>query len=341
VSVRRAARRAALAAVTLGTIVVPAAPANADAPRPTNYRSEVTGAEPALPAGVHARVVGGDSFFELSVADGHTAVVPDYSSDAAEPVPYLRFRRDGTVQRNRRALATAANESRTGQIRRTTDPGDVPSWETIATDGTYAWHDHRIHWMAPRPPRQVAADGQVDMGGPGGRWEVPLVVDGAETVVVGHLWVEPPPPSWAWFGFVAVVAVAGWLVASRIGARAGDGVNVVAALAAVVAASATWQAVPAGAGASALPFVVTVVTLVAAVLAVTSRGTTGLVASAAAAAGLLGWGITRASVLTHAVLATTLPFGLDRLATAIAIGAGLATAVRLVWPQTLRSNPTA
>src|SRR5690606_4375402 len=60
--IRRPVRR-----VGLGTLAVllllgaTAAPAAADAPRPTDYRSTITDISPALPAGAALRIVGGDS----------------------------------------------------------------------------------------------------------------------------------------------------------------------------------------------------------------------------------------------------------------------------------------
>ncbi|MGN6693412.1 MAG: hypothetical protein ACTHN0_04485, partial [Aquihabitans sp.] len=75
----RPSPRAALAALgALVLLLVPASPAAADAPRPTDYRSTVTDVSPALPEGAEVRVIGGDSLLELSLPAGHTAVVADY-----------------------------------------------------------------------------------------------------------------------------------------------------------------------------------------------------------------------------------------------------------------------
>ncbi|HWJ97749.1 MAG TPA: hypothetical protein VNQ33_06280, partial [Acidimicrobiales bacterium] len=186
---RRPVPRAGLAALgALVLLLVSASPASADAPRPTDYRSTVTDVSPALPSGATVRVIGGDSLLELSLPKGHTAVIADYpTSGEAEPVPYLRFDADGTVRRNTLAVATTANQARYGASSTVPDPGAAPRWETVATNGTYAWHDHRIHWMSPKAPRVVAADGRVDLGGDDGTWSVPLEVDGKDTVVTGEL----------------------------------------------------------------------------------------------------------------------------------------------------------
>ena len=336
------AARAALG--LLGALVLlaaTAAPAAADAPRPTDYRSTVTEVSPALPDGAEVRVVGGDSLLELSLPLGHTAVVADYASSGdEEPVPYLRFDADGTVRRNELAVATTANESRFGTSGRVPDPDAPPQWETVATDGTYAWHDHRIHWMSPTAPRAVDEDGRVDLGGDDGTWTVPLTVDGNATLITGTLVLEAPPspvgPSVASLVALALTVGLGW----RFGLRAGAAVGAAAGLPSLLVALATWRAVPPGAGASAIPVVVTAVAVLAGLIGVLPFAKVRLPAVAATAAALLGWGVVRFSVLTRAVLPTTLDPWLDRVATATAIGVGLALALLLVGlPAPQRRRP--
>ena len=322
---------AALGVLVLAVLLVPASPAAADAPRPTDYRSTVTGVAPPLPAGAEVRVIGGDSLLELSLPAGHTAVVADYpTSDEAEPVPYLRFDADGTVRRNALAVATTANEARYGTASTVPDPDAEPRWETVATNGTYAWHDHRIHWMSPRAPRAVDADGRVDLGGEDGTWSVPVTVDGRDTVITGQLVIAPAPSFAAWALLVVVALGVALLVGVRFGLRAAAAVGAGSAAGAVVVATATWRAVPPDAGASVIPVVVAVVALIAGLVAALGPARVRLVAVAATAAALLGWGATRWTVLARAVLPTTLAPGLDRAATAVAIGVGLALAALLV-----------
>ena len=268
----RAARQAAATAVTVLVVLLGfAAPSAADAPRPTDYRSTVTDVSPALPAGATIRVIGGDSLLELSVPEGHTAEVADYAtSEDADVVPYLRFDADGTVRRNALAIATTANEARYGTSSTVPDPDAEPRWETVATNGAYAWHDHRIHWMSPKAPRVVAEDGRVDLGGANGTWSVPIEVDGTATVVTGELELLSPPPVIAWVVLLVVAAVAAVVVGVRFGLRGASAVGTVAAVGAVVAATATWRAVPADAGASAVPVVVAFVALAAGLTGVPS-----------------------------------------------------------------------
>jgi hypothetical protein len=344
----RIASAVAIAAVLLGL----GSPAAADPPRPTNYRSTVTDVAPALPEGARVRIVGGDSLIELAIPAGHTALVHDYptSADAASTVPYLRFDADGTVRRNALAVATPPHDSRYGTPADVPDPDADPRWETVATDGTYAWHDHRIHWMSPTAPRAVDEDGRVDLGGPDGAWEVPITVDGTPTTITGTLEVEPAPsilPSLVVFA----ASLALTLLLGRRGLRRTSLAGVVAATGAVVVSLATWRAVPPGAGASIVPVVVAAIAALASVVGVLGPDRARLPATAATAATLVGWGVTRAGVLGHAILPTTLDPWVDRSVTAAAIGVGVGLAITLVWRPAplpaqaagpaLRASPTA
>ncbi|MCB0970529.1 MAG: hypothetical protein KDA97_03270, partial [Acidimicrobiales bacterium] len=235
------------AVAALGVVVVasvPAAPAAADPARPTDQRSEVTGASPALPDGVTARVVGGDAFLELTV-DGHEVIVPDYARADGEAVAYLRFSPDGTVEENRSSVASEANRSRYGSAASSPDPDAEPRWEVVATDGRYAWHDHRIHWMSPARAPRAEADGTIDLGGPDGGWSIDLAVDGIDTTLTGRLRAVDPPPVWpAVLGTIAVAA-AGLLLARRVGRQALVGVALAAAAAALATSLVAWASGPA------------------------------------------------------------------------------------------------
>ena len=308
---------------------------------------------PALPEGYRVAVVGGDAFLELHVPHGHTALVPDYDQGPGTTTPpYLRFRADGTVERNERANATAANASRYGTSSTTPDASAPPRWKVVdhggAGGGTYVWHDHRIHWMGPVHPKAVDRNGRVDLGGPGGTWSVPIVVDGHRTEVRGELLLYPSPSPVGWYLVVAAVALAGaGLAAAASRARrpvpyraVAGAIAVLAALPAAIAGWAAWRSIPAAAGGNVLPFAVPVVAMVAALVASLGPARARLVTLGATAACLVGWSVLRLGVLTHAVLPTDLPFTIDRAATALALGAGLGLAVALVWrppPRTARA----
>jgi hypothetical protein len=330
------------AAALLGALTLlgfAASPADADAPRPTNYRSTVVDVEPALPPGAEVQVIGGDSLLELAIPRGHTAVVPDYAgSDDTSPVPYLRFDADGTVRRNTLAVATTANEARYGTGDRVPDPDAEPRWETVATDGRYAWHDHRIHWMSPTRPRAVDDDGRVDLGGPDGTWSVPITVDGEATVITGELTLEPAPSALPWALLAIAFAVVGYGSCAWRGLRTGAGVGAAIGIAATATAAATWRVVPPDAGASWAPVAVAGVAVVGGLVGAVGPRSTRLGSLAATAAALLGWGLTRWTVLTRSVLPTDLAPALDRGVTAAALGVGLGLAVALVVQPVPRSG---
>jgi hypothetical protein len=105
----------------------------------------------------------------------------------------------------------------------------------------------------------------------------------------------------------------------------------VASVLAIVAGNGELAAVPAGAGGSELVVIVPVVALIAAAAAgiLLWRGSRALagVCLLGSAAALGGWALLRLTVLFKPVLPTDLPFGVDRAATAVAIGAAAAIAV--------------
>jgi hypothetical protein len=173
-------------------LVAAGVPALADPPGPTHYDSVVIGVETADgdPAEVEVEVLGGDAFLLLRVPPGTQAEVPGYDGE-----PYVRVLDDGAVEVNQRAPTHWYNEDRYGaDVPALADAEASPVWREVADGGTYAWHDHRIHWMSPQPPDRVD---------PSRReiqevwdWEVPLLVDGREVLVRGELAWHPGPPVW-------------------------------------------------------------------------------------------------------------------------------------------------
>jgi hypothetical protein len=318
---RRTAHAAAVAAVALTALLAGAGPAAADAPRPTDYRSTVTAITPAAD-GVRAEVVGGDAFLELRVDEGHEVVVPGYGGE-----PYLRFRADGTVERNARSEATYLNDDRQGSVDLPAgaDNEAEPAWETVADGGEYAWHDHRIHWMGgSRPPG--AEPGDVVQS-----WTVPLTVDGAAIEVTGELVLvaRVSPVPWIALGSAGAAAV---VVLGRRRPLVPAVAVTVAAAGALVVGWAEFSVAPTGSGANPLLVAVPLVGLVAAGLGVAFRGRgAGPTATLAGAAAVVGWGVLRASVLWMPVLPTDLPAGVDRAVTALAVGVAAGAAAVIVW----------
>jgi hypothetical protein len=308
--------------VALGALGLGARPAAADPPRPTDYRSTVTAVDPAA-EGVEAAVVGGDAFLELRVDEGHEVLVEGYGDE-----PYLRFLPDGTVERNRRSEATYLNDDRQGTVELPPEADNAadPDWQRVAGDGTYAWHDHRIHWMGTsRPPGAEPGDVVQE-------WAVALTVDGTPTEVRGELVLVEGVSALPWLA----LGVAGLAVVVVLGRRRP---LVVAAVAAVVAAAGAlvvgwgqYSVAPAGSGVNPLLVAVPLVGLVAAVAGLVLRDRSSApTATLAAAAAVLGWGALRASVLWMPVLPTELPYALDRAVTALALGLSVAAAGLVVW----------
>lgn len=338
---------AATVAVVVSTVGLLSTPAGADPARPTNFRSRILSVQPPM-KGATIEIAGGDAFVVLSVDRGHEAIVPDYGADGTER-PYLRFEADGTVQLNESSAAATANESRFGTRSERFDPDAEPRWRTVATDGSYAWHDHRIHLMVPDDMAVVDERGRVDLGGEDGTWQVPLTLDGTQTVVTGELVQVDAPAAWPWYLAAALVAVAlvGTVVLVRPGLRAVSVALVAVAASAVYVSVTELLDAPEGSGASSVPLIIAAMALLGSVgVAVTGflgrrTRSTARVATALSAATLLWWGATRVDVLSHSILPSGLG-GLDRTATTAALALGAAMALLLVWrPTAMVDQPDA
>lgn len=314
-------------AAAMVVLVGGAAPAAADPPRPTDYRSTITGG--ASGDGFAVEVVGGDSLLRLVVDEGHEVVVLGYRDE-----PYLRFLADGAVERNRRSEATYINDRRYGgggDLPAEVDPDAEPDWEQVAEGGSFAWHDHRIHWMSPQRPDGVADGGTVL------EWEVPLEVDGEAHAVTGVLTLVARGSPLPWFALAVVVVGLGLAGRRRLGPAAAPAAAIVGAVGALVAGIGELDGIPPEAGRNPFVVAVPVVGLVAAVCAVLARRRPVNLPALAAAACILGWAAFRFQVLTRPVLPTSFPPNVDRISTAIAIGAGLAVAVGAVLGPPRRS----
>lgn len=313
-------RTLAGAALALATLVTLAGPASADAAGPSDFRSEVTRIEPSVD-GVAAEVRGGDSFLELRVDRGTEVVVEGYQGE-----PYLRFRSDGTVERNRRSPATYLNDDRRGEVTvpDDADPQAEPDWEEVAGNGTYAWHDHRIHWMSDVAPPVERGERVPEAYDP---WRVPLDVDGRAVAVEGTLTYEEAVSPLPWVvGAVVGAGLLAWVGRARP-VPVAAAVLLVVAGAGVVVGRAEHTATPDG-GANPLLWILPAVAVVAAVVGVAPRlRAAAVVGVLAAVAALSGWALLRLAVLTKPVLPSDLPAWFDRTT----VAAALATAVGSAW----------
>lgn len=306
---------AALAVVALGAPL----PAAADPARPTNYRSEVTAVDPAS-AGISVEVTGGDAFLRLIVEQGVTVGVPGYEGE-----PYLRILADGTVEVNLNSPTHWVNEDRFGAspVPPTASADADPVWKTIRTDGTYGWHDHRIHWMSPEPPPAVDRTTRSEIL----EWVVPLLVDERPVQVRGALeWLPATNPlPWVAFGVAAVVIA--WV--SHLPVLLAGVVSAVGVGFAQVIAS------PLGFGGE---FLAWVPPLAAALMLGAAVFSGRRLYVGVAAVLLLAWVVPRLAALWMPSLPTALPDWLERGATALAAGAGLGGVVA-AYRETRRPIP--
>lgn len=308
--------------VALCLVLLTAAPAGADPAGPTDFRAEVTGLSPSVEE-VRAEIRGGDAFLELTVAAGRSVLVEGYQGE-----PYLRFGPDGRVEQNRLSPATYLNDDRKGKM---TIPAEVqaadattpPEWERVADGGTFAWHDHRVHWMqdaAPGVPRGAKVGGAYDP------WRIPLTVDGVPTEVRGTLvYAEKVSP----LPYLALaVATSGivWWLGQRRTLLLPSLALVAASGAAVVVGLADFRSTPGGGG-NPLVWVLAAVALVGGIGAVLLfRRSAGVVLALAAVASLFGWALFRVQVVLKPVLPTDLPYAVDRASIALAFGVSVAAA---------------
>lgn len=310
--------RRVLAGLALGGVLSlgVGAPALADPAGPTDYRSEIVMVDPPT-SSIEVGVVGGDSFVELTVASGTEVFVLGYRGE-----DNLWFRADGTVWENRNSPSTYLNEDRLGgaEIPANAVVGAEPDWRQVASDGHYAWHDHRAHWMQEARPFGLGPGDQI--------WEsvIPLVVDGDEVeITVISTWEPAPSPVPAIAGVVAGLAlgVAAWFM------RRSRFVLAIAAPPVVVALVAgVWQfrSLPPETGPRlvwwALPAIAAVSVGVGLVAA--WRSSTFLARAAMLLVGveLAIWGFVKRDGLSAAIVPTDAPQALDRFATTLALTSG-------------------
>lgn len=299
---------------------------HADPAGPTDYRSEVIAIDPATPT-IEARIIGGDSFFELEVEPGTEVFVLGYQDER-----YLWFRADGVVFENRRAPSTYLNDDRFGG-------GDIPAdataeaepdWEQVASGGSWVWHDHRAHWMQESRPVGFQPGDEILAA------SIPVVVDGGEVEVrVVSVW-QPAPASWpVWLGALAGIATvaAAWALRRRGGAAI-IALLPVAVLTFVVGAWQYWS-LPAATGPRLVWIVLPAIAVAcAAVGVVVARGRSGFASDASmlvVGVELAVWGFAKRDGLSAAIIPTDAPMWLDRFVTALALAGGVAAAGCGLW----------
>jgi hypothetical protein len=268
--------------------------------------------------GLRAQVVGGDAFLEIHVARGHRVVVRGYAGE-----PYLRIGRDGTVSENVRSPATYLDQNRFAEVPLPprADPQASPRWRTIGSGGTWAWHDHRTHWMSDQRPLGL---------GPGDRVvdaTVPLTVDGrAVRIRVTSTWMPPPSPLPTIVG--AGVGLAAVALATRARRpRATPAVLLAGGLGATVVGAWEYASLPAPAGPRPLWVLLPVAAAVSAAWSVVRPAGRHGAALLVSAAALGAWAWERLPGLWRSVLPTDGPWWFDRAVTASAVAVAVSTLV--------------
>ncbi len=336
-TIARALGRTGTAVAAVVALVLLALPgtANADPAGPTDYQSAILSVEPPT-SGIALEVIGGDSFIQLSADPANEVLVSGYFGE-----PYLRFLPGGEVQENRNSPTTYQNEERYGSDAPDfAVPDAEPDWVTVATDGSFAWHDHRAHWMQPiRPAGKAPGDRIVEQ-------VIPLVVDGVDVdVTVISVWQDEPSMVPAVLGAAIgaiAVGVAFWL--SR---RTAAWVAVLVPFAAITTLAGWWQytSLPAETGPRLVWLLLPSIALVASLVgtAVARRSPfTAVAAGLVAASQLVIWAFVKRDGLTAAIVPTDAPQWFERFAlvAAFVVGVGgLVIALAQLFSPSPGTNP--
>ena len=314
-------RLPAIVAAAAAFVMVPG-PALADPAGPTDFESTVVAVDPPA-EGVGVEIIGGDAFVQLTVAPGIAVEVVGYRGE-----PYLRFLPDGVVEVNDNSPSTYLNEDRYAatDVPASASTEALPSWRQVASDGSYAWHDHRAHWMNESPPPGRGPGDRILEG------VVPLIVGGREVdVAVASVWQSGPSPMPAMAGAALGLAVA-FAAAARQRLAGMALTTALLAAAALVVGLAAYASVPAEAAPAPTVWLAPATALALALLAATgARAGRPLPAgmhrwapllAVIAAAELVVWAGLRWDWLWRAILPTGAPYWADRLVIAAALGGG-------------------
>ncbi len=304
---RRRRRRHRAATLITFLLLSVASPASADPAGPTDYLNEILDVTP-WSEGVEFSVVGGDAFLRAEVRPGTELVIIGYFGE-----PYVRILPDGTVEENRNSPSVVLSTDRYGEDveydRATAQLS--PEWQAVRNDGTWAWHDHRMHWMSRTPPPgRTAGDVVYD------EVSIPVRIDGTETrVSISLTWIERPAAMWPVVG-----AALGLLLVAGTRRRPLVALGILA-IAALVTGFWQYSWLPPETEPSFLQWAVPGVALLF-VAAGARSPSAARIAAAVAAAELLAWGAWRREGMWRAILPTGAPWPLDRATTAACLAGG-------------------
>ncbi len=330
-----ATRRIVVALVIVGattsSAVLTADPAAADAAGPTDFATEVVAIEPADDR-LAVEIIGGDSFVQLDVEAGSDVVVIGYQGE-----PYLWFRSDGTISENTRSPSTWQNAERygTADIPGFANAEAEPQWREIATSTSWAWHDHRAHWMNDVDPPGAQPGDQILEG------VVPLIVNGENVRITVASFLLDPPAQWPRI-IGALIGLAGAAAVLTRQRSLQALVIVVVACSAGLFGWVAFGSVPAETAPSMRLWVLPLIAAGAAagIALLHKRLTTTVYLdgfSVAAGVSLAVWGAQRLDAVTSALIPSNAPADLDRVIIVTAFVVGVALAIRglygLLRPQ--------
>lgn len=179
-------KRAFVAGALLAVVLLPPGAEAHYGTGKQGYSSRILAVEPAI-RGLELKILYGDDQIWLHNKTGKTIVIRGYGGE-----PYLRFGRDG-IYVNGHSPAVYLNQDRYAKtpVPKSARATAKPYWQKLAGGEVWAWHDHRIHYMSPIPPKQVQEARRrphhlFD-------WKVPATANGRHFFITGSLDYKPPP----------------------------------------------------------------------------------------------------------------------------------------------------
>lgn len=310
-------------AIAVGLVVaLTPSVAHADAAGPTDYRTTIVGIAPQVD-GLEVSIEGGDSFVRLTAPSDAEVIVYGYAGE-----PYLRFAPDGTIATNRLSAATYENEDRFGvsEVPAFVDYQADPDWEQIGTGRTWAWHDHRSHWMAPEPP--IGFEPGMSLPAQ----TIPITVDGQPVGITVETTLLAAPSWWPTAVGILVglqLVLLGWW----LGPATATLTTLLVALAAVVTGLGQYLSLPVETGPLIVWWLMPAIALVAGLASIATYGrsdllTAGLLALSGLQLAL--WAFSRRAVFSRAVLPTDVAFWFDRATTGAALAGGAVVTILAV-----------
>ena len=192
-------KRAFVVAALLAAFLVPPGAEAHFGTGKKGYRSRIVAVKPHE-AGLELKVLYGDDQIWLDNKTGKTIVIRGYGGE-----PYLRFGHNG-IYVNGNSPAVYLNQDRYARstVPKSAKPTAQPKWQKLAGGELWAWHDHRIHYMSPTPPRLIQDEPRkphhvFD-------WKVPATANGKLFLITGSLDYKPPPKNSFPVGLTIVLA---------------------------------------------------------------------------------------------------------------------------------------